>query len=374
MCELGRVAFGFTWNGFNTQLINLSGGSRREHNLILQFCKESIPERIILKHIQNTRDTYFTSGCLISSKRCVGENTFIFIFIKIRNMIFVLFLANTTLAAVTAYILAAAGEFVDSQTAVIGTSTTVCHRSCIFQLVDLINGEHSRFCAFLMAFTGNQCGTEGTHDSGNIRTDSFAAGNLFETSQNCIIVESTTLYNDVSAKFGSIRNLDNLIECIFDNRVSKTCGNIGYFSSFFLCLFNFGIHENGTSGTKINRMLCENSSFCEILYCIIQGFGKGFNKGPASGGTCFIQLYAVNGLVADLDTFHILSADIQDTVYLRVKESSCIVMGYGLNLALIQDQGSLDQRFSVTCRAGISNLCAFRKQLIDFFNRTDSGF
>ena len=288
MCELGRVAFRFTWNGFNTQLINLSGGSRREHNLILQFCKESIPERIILKHIQNTRDTYFTSGCLISSKRCVGENTFIFIFIKIRNMIFVLFLANTTLTAVTAYILAAAGEFVDSQTAVIGTSTTVCHRSCIFQLVDLINGEHSRFCAFLMAFAGNQCGTESTHDSGNIRTDGFAACNLFEASQNCIIVEGTTLYNDVLAKFGSVRNLDNLIQSIFDNRVSKTCGNIGNLSSLFLRLLYLGIHENSTSGTKIYRMLCKNSSFCEILYCIIQGFGKGFNKGTASGGTCFI--------------------------------------------------------------------------------------
>ena len=203
-------------------------------------------------------------------------------------MIFVLFLANTTLAAVTAYILAASGEFVDSQTAVIGTSTTVCHRSCIFQLVDLINGEHSRFCTFLMALAGNQCGTESTHDSGNIRTDGFAACNLFEASKNCIIVEGTTLYNDVLAKFGSVRNLDNLIECIFDNRVSKTCGNIRNLSSLFLCLLYLGIHENSTSGTKINRMLCENSSFCEILYCIIQGFGKGFNKGTASGGTCFI--------------------------------------------------------------------------------------
>ena len=203
-------------------------------------------------------------------------------------MIFIFFFAYTTLATVTAYILAAAGEFVDSQTAVIGTSTTVCHRSCIFQFVNLINGEHSRFCAFLMAFTGNQCGTEGTHDSGDIRTDGFAAGNLFETSQNCIIVESTTLYNDVSAKFGSIRNLDNLIECIFDNRVGKTCGNIGNLSSLFLGLLYLGIHENSTSGTKIYRMLCKNSSFCEILYCIIQGFGKGFNKGTASGGACFI--------------------------------------------------------------------------------------
>ena len=155
MGKFGRIAFRFTWNGLNTQLINLSGGSRREHNLILQFCKESIPERIILKHVQNTGDTYFTSRCLISSKRCVGENTLIFVFIKIRNMIFVLFLTDTAFTAVTAYILAASGEFVDSQTAVIGTSTTVCHRSCIFQLVNLINGEHSRFCAFLMAFTGN---------------------------------------------------------------------------------------------------------------------------------------------------------------------------------------------------------------------------
>ena len=225
-----------------------------------------------------------------------------------------------------------------------------------------------------MAFAGNQCSTESTHDSGNIRTDSFAAGNLFETSQNCIIVESTTLYNDVSAKFGSIRNFDNLIERIFDNRVSKTCGNIGNLSSFFLRLLYLGIHENSTSGTKINRMLCKNSSFCEILYCIIQGFGKGFNKGTATGGTCFIQLYAVNGLVADFDTFHILSADIQDTVYLRVKESSCIVMGYGLNLALIQEQGRFDQSLAVTCRTGISNLCIFGKQFVNLFNRTDGSF
>ena len=203
-------------------------------------------------------------------------------------MIFVLFLTDTAFTAVTAYILATAGELVDSQTAVIGTSTTVCHRSCIFQLVDFINGEHSSFCTFLMALAGDQCGTEGTHDSGNIRTDGFAACNLFEASQNCIIVEGTTLYNDMLAQFGSIRNLDNLIQGIFDNRVSKTCGNIGNLSSLFLCLLYLGIHENSTSGTKINRMLCKNSSFCEILHCIIQGFGKGFNKGTASGGTCLI--------------------------------------------------------------------------------------
>ena len=49
-------------------------------------------------------------------------------------------------------------------------------------------------------------------------------------------------------------------------------------------------------------------------------------------------------------------------------------MGYGLNLALIQDQSSLDQSLAVTCRTGISDLCVFGKQFIDFFNRTDGSF
>ena len=100
--KLGWIALGFAWNGFNAQLINLSSRGRRKHYLIFQLSKESIPERIILKHVQNTGDTYFTSRCLISSKRCVGENTLIFIFIKIRNMIFVLFLTDTAFTAVTA--------------------------------------------------------------------------------------------------------------------------------------------------------------------------------------------------------------------------------------------------------------------------------
>ena len=49
--KLGRIALGFTWNGFNAQFINLSGGGRRKHYLIFQLSKEGIPERIILKHI-----------------------------------------------------------------------------------------------------------------------------------------------------------------------------------------------------------------------------------------------------------------------------------------------------------------------------------
>ena len=49
-------------------------------------------------------------------------------------------------------------------------------------------------------------------------------------------------------------------------------------------------------------------------------------------------------------------------------------MGYGLNLTLIQDQGSLDQSLAVTCRTGISDLCIFGKQFVNLFDRTDGSF
>ena len=57
-----RIAFGLTWDGLDTQLIDLTCGSRRKHHLVFQFGKESIPERVILKHVQNTRDTDLSTG------------------------------------------------------------------------------------------------------------------------------------------------------------------------------------------------------------------------------------------------------------------------------------------------------------------------
>ena len=86
-------------------------------------------------------------------------------------------------------------------------------------------------------------------------------------------------------------------------------------------------------------MLCEKSGFGKILDAVVQRFCKGFNKGTAAGRAGFVELHTVYGLVFDLDTFHILAADIQDTVYLRIKESGGIVMRYGLYLSFVQHQG-----------------------------------
>ena len=49
-------------------------------------------------------------------------------------------------------------------------------------------------------------------------------------------------------------------------------------------------------------------------------------------------------------------------------------MGYGFNLALIQEQGRFDQSLAITCRTGISNLCVLGKQFVNLFNRTNGSF
>ena len=71
------------------------------------------------------------------------------------------------------------------------------------QCIDLVNGQHGGL-SFLITLPGNQGSTESTHDTGDIRTDRFAAGNLFKASEYGVIVEGTALYNDVLTKIVGI--------------------------------------------------------------------------------------------------------------------------------------------------------------------------
>ena len=280
--KLGRVAFGFTWDGFDTQLVDLTCGSRRKHHLVFQLCKEGIPEGVIFKHVQNTWDTNLSTGSLICGKRFIGKNPFIFVIEKVRDMILVLFLSKSALTAVSTDVFTAAGEFVDGQTTVVGTSAAVCHGGGVLEAVDLIDGKHGGFFTLLIALPCDQSSTEGTHDPGDIRADGLAVGNLLKAAENCVIIEGTTLYNDMLAKLGSIGNLDNLVEGVFDNGVGKTSGDIGNLSAFLLGLLNFGIHKYSTACSKINGMFCKKSCFCKVLYCVVQRFCKGFDKGTAA--------------------------------------------------------------------------------------------
>ena len=209
--QFGRIALGFTWNRLNTELVNLPARGRREHYAVFQLRKEGVPEWIILKHIEDSRNADFSADCLILRQRVVAEDPFVFVFEQVRNMIFVFLFSDTAFAAVSADVLAAAGEFVDGQTAAVRTSLAVCHRGRIFQLVDLFDGEHCGLLIGRIALSCDQRRTECTHDTGNVRADGFAVGDSLKASKNSIVVERTALYNDMASQLGGIRNFNYLI-------------------------------------------------------------------------------------------------------------------------------------------------------------------
>ena len=71
--------------------------------------------------------------------------------------------------------------------------------------------------------------------------------------------------------------------------------------------------------------------------------------------------------------FHILSADVQNTVYLRIEEGCGCIMGDGLHFALVQHQRGFDQRLAVACGAGIGDAGRVRHLLIDLLDSPDGG-
>ena len=80
----------------------------------------------------------------------------------------------------------------------------------VSQFIDLVDRQHGCLIACLVALARDQSGTECTHDSGNVRTGSMDPGDLLETSKDSVIVEGSTLYNDIVAEIFGIGELDNL--------------------------------------------------------------------------------------------------------------------------------------------------------------------
>ena len=99
---------------------------------------------------------------------------------------------------------------VDGQAAVIGAALAVSHFCGILQGIDLLDREHSCLLT-LVAVSGDQRGSECPHDAGDIRTNGLAVRNPLEAAQHGIVVEGSSLNNDMSAKLFRIGNLDNLI-------------------------------------------------------------------------------------------------------------------------------------------------------------------
>ena len=87
VCKLGRITFGFTRDGFDSKLVNLSRRCRRKNDTESQFSEKCKPERIIFIHIQNTRDTDHSAAGIGLFERSIIKVTMQLIFKKVRHLI-----------------------------------------------------------------------------------------------------------------------------------------------------------------------------------------------------------------------------------------------------------------------------------------------
>ena len=104
------------------------------------------------------------------------------VFKKVWYILLVFLTANTTFTTVAGNKLSAAGKTIDREKAVVGTALAARHGRFETKLVDLVDREHRAFLSGIM-ISGNECGTKRTHDTGDIRTYGFAAGNALKASQ-----------------------------------------------------------------------------------------------------------------------------------------------------------------------------------------------
>ena len=92
---------------------------------------------------------------------------------------------------------------------------------------------------------------------------------------------------------------------------------------------------------RFTGCLANRPSLAEVGDVIAQGLGKGLDKGAAAGGAGLVEHDGVHGAVADLEALHVLAADVDDEIHVRVEVGGSVVVGHRLH----QTQVTARRRF-----------------------------
>ena len=215
---------------------------------------------------------------------------------------------------------------------------------------------------------------EGTHDAGDVGTNDVAAGDFLERAQHSVVIEGAALYNDVLTQLRGRGYLHDLEQRVFDDGIGKTGGDIGYARALLLRLLDAGVHENRAARAKVNGILRKKSCLCKIHHRVIQGLRKGLDKRAAPGGTGLVERNGIHGSVANADALHVLAADVEDAVHLRVKIRCTVIVRDGFDLAPVQPECGLHQRFAIAGGAAAGYGNTGRELLIQIGNPADGRF
>ena len=353
--EFGGVALGFRGDGLHAQLVNFSVGHGGENHPKAQFPEECRPEGVVFVHIQHSGNADDTPDGIF--QRRIVEHPVQLICHHVGAFPPGSRAAQTLFASVAGDVAASAGEFVDGQHTPVGAAAAAGGGGGVGQIQDVVQGKSGAFLT-VVTLPRYQRRTEGTHNAGNVGAGSLHTGDFLKGAKHRLVVERAALHHDVFAQVGGVCQLDDLVKGILDDGVGKSRRNILHRGALFLGLLDVGIHEHGAAGAKIDGIFGEQRFLGKALGAVAQGIGEVLNKGAAAGGTGFVQQNSVHAAVFQLDALHILPADVQHAVHLRVKKRGGGAVGDGFHLALVQTESRFQEGFSVACGAGAGDVRA----------------
>ena len=250
-----------------------------------------------------------------------------------------------------------AGEDAHGEHTVVLAALTARGRGLVGQRLDVRKRQHRALLA-VITLAREQRRAERAHDARNVGAGDLRAGDALECAQHGLVEERAALHDDVRAQLARVGELDDLIERVFDDGVGKTRRDIGHTRALLLRLLDIGVHKHRAARAEVHGGLGKERLVRELLRRHAEGVGKVFKERAAAGRAGLVQKHRVHRAVLELDALHVLPADIEHAVDLRVEERRGGAVGDGLDLTLVEREGGFEQRLTVARGAGARDACA----------------
>ena len=348
--ELRGIALGLGRNGLHAALVEPAVGERREDHAEAEGLEKCRPEGVVLVHIQHTRDAELTARRSLGRKRRIAEQPLALVGEKVRALFVRVRIARALLAAVAGGVAPPAGEARDRQHTAVGAAAAAQRLRLVLQRFDLRERKHRGLLPMVVA-AGDQRRAERAHESRNVGTDCLRAGDPLKRAQHSLVVKGAALHDNVRAKLTRVGELDDLIERVFDDGIGKPRRNIRHARALLLRLLDVGVHEYRAARAEIDRVRREQRFLGKALGAVAERSGKVLDERAAAGRARLVEQHIVHAAVVQLDALHVLPADVQHAVHLRIKEGGGGAVSDGLDLALVEREGRLQQRLAVAGRA-----------------------
>ena len=345
MAELGREAGGVAGDGSLTSQIEAAAGHRAGVDGKAELCPEGVPERQQLVHIQAERDA---DGAALSGHGLIAGQKLLLVGVEVEAVVLAL-AGDGLVAAVAGNELAAIGEGVDGELAVVAAAAALDADDFLVEVLQLFLAHHGGGgLAVLVALAQTEEGrTVSAHQTGDVGADDLDAHLLLEGAEDGLIVERTALHDDLPAQLFGAGRTDDLVQCVLDDADGQARRDILDGRAVLLGLLDRAVHKDGAAAAQIHGAVGEEAEGRELLDVVAQCLRESLQKAAAAGRAGFVQEDVADGTIFDLEALHILTADVDDEVHVRHEVFCCREVGHGLHEAEVAAEGVLDQFFAV---------------------------